>query len=44
MITDAALDDVIEEAGDGEGADTAGGGSESGKVGAGADLIGEVAF
>lgn len=38
------LDDVVEEAGDGEGADTAGSGGESRKVGAGADLIGEVAF
>lgn len=44
MVTDAALDDVVEETSDGEGTDAAGGGGESRKVGAGADLIGEVAF
>ena len=44
MVTDAALDDVVEEAGDGEGADAAGDGGEGGEVGSLADFVGEIAF
>ena len=44
MVTDAALDDVVEEAGDGEGADAASDGGEGGEVGSLADFVGEIAF
>ena len=44
MITDAALDDVVEEAGDGEGADAAFYGGDGGEVCAVMNLRGEVAF
>ena len=38
------LDNVVEEAGDGEGADAAGDGSDGGEVGAISNVIGDVAF
>ena len=44
MRGDATLDDVVEEAGDGEGADAAGDGGEGGEVGSAADFVREVAF
>ena len=44
MGVDAVLDDVVEEAGDGEGTDTTGGWSDGGEVGALSDFFGEVAF
>ena len=39
-----SLDDVVEEAGDSERADAAGGGGNGGKVGSAADPWGGVAF
>ena len=38
------LNDVVEEAGDGEGADAAGGGGDGGEVGATMDVVGDIAF
>lgn len=44
MGVDSGLDYVIEEAGDGEGADAASRGGEGGEVFAFADFFGEIAF
>ena len=42
-MTGGGLDDVVEEAGDGERADAADGGSDGGEVGAGSDVAFDVA-
>ncbi len=44
LIYADGLDDVVEEAGDGEGTDAAGDGSDGGEVGSFADCVGNVAF
>ena len=44
MCCSISLDDMIEEAGDGEGANAAGDGGEGGEVGSAADFVREVAF
>ena len=44
MGAGGGLEEVVKEAGDGEGSDAADCGGDGGEVGAGADAVGDVAF